>query len=182
MAFEHLVAYNSTTISRAISDKVDFVCPVALCLEHFETLYSCLQHLLNCPSISGASCWCPYCQVQENFSARRLSRDEGLESPPLRMSSRLRSAAMTLVQRLCRKYSEAAGTSLPPPNGTADIVEKDETDVPLARGSTNRWQLDAGHQPVEFSDKRQSMRCLFVPLSTEDAPQRGLIKDFQSNV
>lgn len=158
------------------------MCPVPPCLEHFETLYSCLQHLLTCPSLSGASYWCPYCQVQESFSARRLSRNDRLESPLVRMSSRLKSAAMTLVQRFCRKYSEAAGTSMPPPNGTADILEKDGTDVPLTRGSTNWWELDTRHQPIEISDNRQSMRCLFVSLSANDAPQRGLIKDFQSDV
>lgn len=182
LAFEHLVAYNSTTISKAVSDKGDFVCPVPPCLEHFENLYSCLQHLLNCPSLSGASYWFPYCQIQESCSAHRPSRNDPLESLPLRMSSRLKSAAMTLVQRFFRKCFEAAGTSMPPPNGTAGILETYETDVPLTRGSTNRWQLDARHQSVEFSDKRQSMRCLFVPLSTEDAPERGLIKDFQSDV
>lgn len=81
---------------------------------------------------------------------------------------------MTLVQRFGRKCSAAAGTSMPPPNGTAGFLEKDGT-----CGSTNRWELDARHELVELSDKRQSKRYLFVPLSTNDAPQLGLIKDFQ---
>ncbi|MCJ1427305.1 hypothetical protein MMC29_005208 [Sticta canariensis] len=80
LAFEHWVAFNSKTISKAISNKGDFVCPLLPCLEHFENLEFCLQHLLHCPHLSGASYWCPFCKDRENFAAPQPSRDYDLSS------------------------------------------------------------------------------------------------------
>lgn len=80
LAFEHWVAFNSKIISEAISSRGDFVCPLLPCLEHFENLEICLQHLLRCPHLSGASYWCPFCGDKESFAAPQLRQDDDLSS------------------------------------------------------------------------------------------------------
>lgn len=152
LAFEHWVAFNSKTISKALSDKGDFVCPLLPCLEHFENLESCLGHLLRCPHLLGASYWCPFCWVPENFAAPqpsgdddfscfwnqqildvpRPSRDNSLRSPALKKSSipKVKRAIAALTKRFGRNSSEASRSDTDLSQNNSEAARNDSVPDP----------------------------------------------------
>ena len=93
------------------------MCPLLPCFERFQNLEFCLQHLLDCPKLSGASYWCPFHRHHESFAPPGPSRDGKLRSSA---SSRLKRL-MTFVKRFGRNDSVDTGTSMSLPSNSAAI-------------------------------------------------------------
>ena len=72
MAFQHWVAYVRGGDCGHLSDvttKEHLMCPMLWCRESFDSLASTLQHVSECPWLSDAWYWCPYCRRPESFIA-----------------------------------------------------------------------------------------------------------------
>lgn len=165
LAFEHWVAYNSKTISNAISTKGGFVCPLLPCLERFKDLESCLQHLLVCPKLSQASYWCPFCQKEENFATLGPCRDGILKSPVSRKPSGLKRA-IVFVKCFGRKSSIStrndqrlvlAKSRHPLPPAPSYYCQPQQSELSVKR-QTRPPELSYNCQPQqpELSVKRQT--------------------------
>lgn len=162
------------------------MCPLLPCLEHFKNLESCLRHLLDCPKLSQASYWCPFCRKEENFAALGPCRDGNL-NPASREPSTLKRA-IACVTRFGRKRTIATRNDqqsvhaesrrpLPP-----EISNKRQTQLPELSCQAQQLPELPSEAPLfelsnrresELSNTRRAKEQLPVEPSGNDSPQVG---------
>ena len=74
MAFQHWVAYirgGDCGHPSDVTAKEHLRCPLLWCRESLDNLAATLQHVSECPWLSNAWYWCPYCCRPESFMAHQ---------------------------------------------------------------------------------------------------------------
>ena len=117
MAFQHWVAYIRGADSRHPSDITPMEhlrCPLLWCRETFDSLASMLQHVSECPWLSNAWYWCPYCCRPESFMTSQEPCANALQHSIQRKDSKLRRA-VTFFKHLglksCSRHKSGRSTS-----------------------------------------------------------------------
>ena len=105
VAFQHWVAYvrgGDYGNTPDVTAKEHLRCPLLWCRESFDNLTSTLQHVSECPWLSNAWYWCPYCCRPESFTASEEPCVNPKQSNIQRKNSRLRRA-VTFFKHLGHK-------------------------------------------------------------------------------
>lgn len=178
------------------------MCPLLPCLKHFESLDSCLRHLLDCSSLLGGHYWCPFCWDKENFANPGLIRSDNSRSPALKKSSRLKRA-ISFVKRFGRISSGPARISinigpfhnLSQPNKLSDrcqpqLLEEPELleepqlldgsqilELPVTEFQVLELSGWRQSQLIELSVERETRGRSSVEYSANDAPQIETLED-----
>lgn len=117
MAFQHWVAYIRPSDCHYPSEataKEHLMCPMLWCRETFNDFASTLQHISECPWLSNAWYWCPYCRRPENFMAYDEPCAESMQYKLQRKDSKLRRA-VTFFKHLglksCSRHKNSGSSS-----------------------------------------------------------------------
>lgn len=105
VAFQHWVAYvrgGDHGYPSDITAKEHLRCPLLWCRESFDNLASTLQHVSECPWLSDAWYWCPYCCRPESFMASEEPCLNSREDKLRRKDSKLKRA-VTFFKQLGHK-------------------------------------------------------------------------------
>lgn len=97
-------------------------CPLLWCRESFDNLTSTLQHVSECPWLSNAWYWCPYCCRPESFMASEEPCVNPRQSNIQRKDSRLRRA-VTFFKHLGHKNCSRHKTSGPSASYTTESFD-----------------------------------------------------------
>lgn len=127
------------------------MCPLLWCRESFDNLASTLQHVSECPWLSNAWYWCPYCCRPESFKVFEEPCVDTTQHKLQRKDSKLRRA-VTFFKHLglksCSRHKNS-GSSSAPVTGSLDTwlatqkhIEMEdtshETSSPMELADTNR--------------------------------------------
>ena len=158
MAFQHWVAYIRGSDIGDPSDataKEHLRCPLLWCRENFDSLAPTLQHVSQCPSLSNAWYWCPYCCRPENFKASEEQCAEPQQQGIKRKDSKLKRA-VTFFKHLglksCLRHKISGASS------TYDI---ESFDMWLAKRQRSEME-DTSHDTIrraELADSSNDIRC-----------------------
>ena len=117
MAFQHWVAYirpSDCDYSSEATAKEHLMCPMLWCRETFNDLAPTLQHVSECPWLSNAWYWCPYCRRPENSMAYEEPCAETMQYKLQRKDSKLRRA-VTFFKHLglksCSRHKSSGSSS-----------------------------------------------------------------------
>ena len=117
MAFQHWVAYirpRDCIHPSEATVKEHLMCPMLWCRENFDDLASTLQHVSECPWLSNAWYWCPYCRRPENFMAYEEPCAGIMQYKLQRKDSKLRRA-VTFFKHLglksCSRHKSSGSSS-----------------------------------------------------------------------
>lgn len=105
VAFQHWVAYvrgGDHGYPYDITAKEHLRCPLLWCRESFDNLATTLQHVSECPWLSNAWYWCPYCCRPESFIFSEEPFINAREDKLRRKDSKLKRA-MTFFKHLGHK-------------------------------------------------------------------------------
>lgn len=95
IAFQHWVAYirgGDCGHPSDVSAKEHLRCPLLWCRESLDNLAATLQHVSECPWLSNAWYWCPYCCRPESFLASQEPYPDTLQRSVQRKGSKLKRA------------------------------------------------------------------------------------------
>lgn len=90
------------------------MCPLLWCRKTFDDLASTLQHVSECPWLSNAWYWCPYCCRPESFMASEEPCAETMQYKLQRKDSKLRRAVTFfkhLGMKSCSRHKSSRSSS-----------------------------------------------------------------------
>ena len=142
IAFQHWVAYIRGGACGHPSDvtaKEHLRCPLLWCRESLDNLAATLQHVSECPWLSNAWYWCPYCCRPESFMASQEPYADTLQHNVQRKGSKLKRA-VTFFKHLglksCSRHKDP---------GSSSTIDTESFDTWLAKRRRSEME-DTSHQ------------------------------------
>ena len=165
VAFQHWVAFvrgGDYSYTSELTAREHLRCPLLWCRESFENLASTLQHVSECPWLSNAWYWCPYCCRPESFMGSEEPCANPRQCNIQRKDSKLRRA-VTFFKHLGLKSCSRQRTS---GSSAADPTESFDMWYNTLRANEQESEMeDTSHKHSGRAELAESSSGFRVPQS-----------------